>query len=122
MITMVVFIKRKKGITREEFSRYWFENHAPLVKSVPEFMRHVRKYVQHHPAPGHASAGSLFGDIADDYDGVGEIWFDSREGMNTALTEPRYLELVKPDEYTFIDMEGCLSFVAEERVMYDTTR
>lgn len=92
--------------------------HAPLVKSVPEFMCHVRKYVQHHSAPGAAEAGSLFGDISD-YDGVGEIWFDSRESMDEALNEPVYLGKIKPDERKFIDLDGCLSFISEERVMYD---
>ncbi|MGE0858036.1 MAG: EthD domain-containing protein [Gammaproteobacteria bacterium] len=118
MITMIVFVRRKQGLSREEFSRYWFERHAPLVKSVPEFMRHVRKYIQYHPAPGSNAAGSLFGDITD-YDGVGEIWFDSREAMNAALSEPRYLEIIKPDEREFIDLDGCLSFIGDERVMYD---
>ena len=118
MITMIVFVRRKAGLTREEFTRYWHDRHAPLVLSVPEFMRHVRRYVQYHDAPGAAAAGSLFGDISD-YDGVGEIWFDSREAMNAALNEPRYLELIKPDEMQFIDLAGCLSFVAEEHVMYD---
>lgn len=121
MITMIVFVRRKQGMSREEFSRYWFERHGPLVKSVPEFMRHVQKYIQYHPAPGSNAAGSLFGDITD-YDGVGEIWFDSREAMNAALSEPRYLEIIKPDEREFIDLEGCLSFIGDERVMYDGQR
>lgn len=118
MITMIVFVRRKQGITREEFSRYWFEQHGPLVLRTPEFMRHVRKYVQYHLAPGHAAAGSLFGDITD-YDGVGEIWFDSREAMNAALNEPRYLEIMRPDELKFIDLDGCLSFIGDERVMFE---
>ena len=118
MITMIVFIRRKKGMSREEFSRYYFEHHAPLVKSTPEFMRHVRKYAQYHPAPGSAEAGSLFGDITD-YDAVGEIWFDSRESMNEALSEPVYLKNVKPDEYRFIDIDACLSFVGDERILHD---
>lgn len=121
MITMIVCVRRKKGISREEFSRYWHDKHAPLVLSTPEFMQYVRKYVQYHFAPGQAAAGSLFGDISD-YDGVGEIWFDSREAMNAALNEPRYLEIMRPDEHKFIDLEGCLSFVAEERVIYDATQ
>jgi uncharacterized protein (TIGR02118 family) len=118
MITMVVFVRRVQSFSREEFTRYWHDQHAPLVMGTPEFMRHVRKYVQHHSADGMAAAGSLFGDISD-YDGVGEIWFDSRDAMNTALSEPIYLEKIKPDERKFIDLDGCLSFIAEEHVMYN---
>lgn len=64
MITMIVFVRRKAGLSREEFTRYWHDRHAPLVLDTPEFMRHVRRYVQYHSAPGHAAAGSLFGDIS----------------------------------------------------------
>lgn len=38
--------------------------------------------------------------------------------MQTALNEPIYLEKIKPDERKFIDLDGCLSFVSEEHVMY----
>ena len=58
-------------------------------------MRHVRKYIQYHFAEGKAAAGSLFGDIADDYDGVGVIWFDSRKSMNEALNETSILKRYK---------------------------
>ena len=121
MITMIVFVRRKADMSHDAFSRYWFEQHGPLVKSIPEFMRHVHKYIQYHPAPGQAAAGSLFGDIPD-YDGVGEIWFDSREAMNAAFREPRYLEIIKPDELRFIDIEACLSFIGDERVMFDSLK
>tara|TARA_R110002096_G_scaffold53317_4_gene138616 strand:- start:2862 stop:3308 length:447 start_codon:yes stop_codon:yes gene_type:complete len=116
---MIVYVKRKTGLTRAEFTRYWQDHHAPLILETPEFMRYVRKYVQYHFAPGEAAAGSLFGDIANDYDGVGAIWFDSRESMNAALNEPRYLEVMRPDEEKFIDLAGCLSFLAEEHVVFD---
>jgi hypothetical protein len=28
MIKVIAMMKRKRGITPEEFSRYWYENHA----------------------------------------------------------------------------------------------
>ena len=118
MITMIVFVRRKAGLTPEEFSDYWLHQHAPLVKSAPEFMRYVRKYVQHHPAPPETGGASPFGDTQD-YDGVGEIWFDSREAMTAAFAEPRYLEIIRPDEEKFFDAAGCLAFIASEYIMFD---
>ena len=50
---------------------------------------------------------------------VGEIWYDSREAMNASFQEPAYLEIIKPDELKFIDIAGCLSFIGDERVMFD---
>lgn len=117
MITMIIFVKRKAGLSPRAFSTYWFEQHAPLVRSVPEFMQHVRKYVQHHPAPA-SGAEAPFGNSGD-YDGVGEIWFDSRDSMATAFAEPRYLEIIRPDEEKFFDASRCLSFISTEHVMFD---
>jgi uncharacterized protein (TIGR02118 family) len=119
MIKLIVCVKRKPGLTREEFSQYWREQHGPLVKSVPEFMRHVRKYGQCHLTEETASGGALFGSVPD-YDGVGELWFDSPETMQQAFNEPRYLEIIRPDELKFIDHANCLSFQTEELIMSDS--
>ena len=116
MLKLIVCVKRKPGLTREEFSAYWRDNHGPLVKSVPEFMRHVRKYVQCHLTEGTASGEPLIGSIPD-YDGVGELWFDSPEALQQAFNEPRYLEIIRPDELKFIDLANCLSFQTEELTM-----
>lgn len=48
------------------------------------------------------------------YDGVAELWFDSVEELNRAFNEPRYLEIIRPDEYKFADLPGCISFVTHE--------
>ena len=117
MITSIVWMKRKKGMSLQAFQEYWYERHVPLVLGTPEFVRHVRKYIQYHPAPGGTKPGELFGDRAE-YDGVAELWFDSRDAMNAAFNEPMYLQNVRPDELEFVDLEGCLSFVAEARPIY----
>jgi uncharacterized protein (TIGR02118 family) len=118
MIAMIACAKRKAGISLAEFNRYWIEKHAPLVRSVPEFMRHVRKYVQFHCDPHGPPGGSPFGGSVD-YDGVGELWFDSRESMQTAFEEPRYLEIIRPDELKFLDLDKCIIFITQELVIYD---
>ena len=118
MITLIVFTVRRPDLNYKEFSEYWIDRHAPLVKSVPEFMRHVRKYVQHHRASGD-ELGTPFGN-SPDYDGVCEIWFDSRATMKAAFEEPRYLEIIRPDEQLFLDVGRCLSFIGDEHIMADT--
>lgn len=117
MITMIVFVTRKAGMSPAAFGTYWLEQHAPLVQSVPEFMRHVRKYVQHHPAAT-GDGEFIFGDDGG-YDGVGELWFDSREAMKAAFEEPRYLEIIRPDEERFFDATRCLSFISNAHIIFD---
>jgi uncharacterized protein (TIGR02118 family) len=118
MIAMIACAKRKAGMSLAEFNQYWIEEHAPLVRSVPEFMRHVRKYVQFHCDPQGPAGGSPFGGSVD-YDGVGELWFDSRESMKTAFEEPRYLEVIRPDELKFLDLDKCIIFITRELVIHD---
>ena len=109
MVKLIVCARRKPGMTHKEFARYWRENHGPLVRSVPEFIRHVRKYVQCHMVSNAAPLGA-----SSDFDGVAELWFDRVAELNEAFSEPRYLEVIRPDELKFADLANCVSFVTEE--------
>lgn len=109
MVKITIFVKRKAELTFEEFDTYWREKHAPLIKSVTDFSRHVRKYVQSHRSPEEFA----FADAAN-YDGVAELWFDDVESLNTAFTEPEYMEHIRPDELKFVDLEQCQSIIGEE--------
>jgi len=114
MVKLVICVKRKAGMSPADFHRYWKEVHAPTVKSVPEFMRHLRKYVQSHTVsdavPGFPAAS--------EYDGLAELWFDNLEEVGKAFHEPRYMEIIRPDEGKFADLAGSTLFVAEEIVMH----
>ncbi len=120
MITLIVAAKRKKGMSRDAFVKYWIETHAPLVKSVPEFIRHVKKYALYPLSPDGQDMPAL--GFAPEYDGVGELWFECRETMMEAFREPRYLEIILPDEGIFLDRDACLTFVTDELIMKDFQR
>lgn len=115
MVKLIVFAKRKAGMSFEEFDRYWLENHAKVVQSVPEFMRHVRKYTQCHLAKGSGPAGPV---AAAEFDGVAELWFDSVEAADLAFKEPRYLEIVRPDELKFVDLTASIGVITNEVPIY----
>jgi uncharacterized protein (TIGR02118 family) len=115
MVKFVVAVRRKPGMSAEEFHRYWRENHGPLVRSVPEFMRHVRRYVQSHTL---ADAASGFPAGGGSFDGYAELWFDDVESVRRAFQEPRYLEVIRPDEPKFADLSSCVVSVTEEVVIH----
>jgi hypothetical protein len=46
MIKLVVMIKRKSGMSKEDFDRYWSGPHAEQVLGCADFRRHIRRYVQ----------------------------------------------------------------------------
>jgi uncharacterized protein (TIGR02118 family) len=109
MVKLIICVTRKAGLTWEEYDAYWKNHHGNVVKSVPEFMRHVRKYTQCHLVKGAMPLGA-----AGNYDGVAELWFDSVAAIDQAFSEPRYLEIIRPDELKFVDLEKCMSFITEE--------
>jgi uncharacterized protein (TIGR02118 family) len=113
MIKSIGMMKRKKGITREQFVEHWEKIHAPLflAKDVPGF----RKYVQNHPAKG---AGPEF---ETDIDGISEMWFDDLESLKAfdrwLFSSPEAQDL-RDDSDKFIDSEARLPlFLAEEHVL-----
>ncbi|NJN52993.1 MAG: EthD domain-containing protein, partial [Gammaproteobacteria bacterium] len=92
----------------EEFDTYWREQHAPLLRSVTEFSRHVRRYVQCHRMDAQIFAGSQ------EWDGIVELCFDSVEAMEGAFAEPKYAEVIRADEMKFVDLDTARVFVGEE--------
>lgn len=117
MVKFVACLRRKSGMGVAEFHRYWKDVHGPLVKSVPEFFRYVRKYVQSHtvsePVSGFPAPTSP------PFDGIAELWFDSVADIGKAFAEPRYLEVIRPDEYKFLDLPSCGIFIVEEVTMHE---
>lgn len=117
-VKLSVVIKRRAGMTFAEFDRYWDTKHAEIVTSVPEFTRHVRRYVQAHVATdysGDADQSKLATQwgVAD-FDGIAELWFDSVDDMVRAFNEPAFIEKIAPDDEKFVDPVGTQLFVLNE--------
>jgi uncharacterized protein (TIGR02118 family) len=121
MIKLVFTIRRREGMTREEFQRYWREEHAALVKRVAPTLR-IRRYVQTHAretALDEALAGAR-GSGPGVYDGVAELWWDSIEDVVAASTSEEGIaagrELLE-DEQRFIDLSRSPIWLGEENVV-----
>ena len=87
MIKMVFPLRRREGMSREEFQRYWRGQHAPLVERHAEAL-HIRRYVQVHARDtdlDDAIAGPR-GSAPRYYDGVAELWWDSLDDLLAAFT------------------------------------
>ena len=118
MIKLVFTIRRREGMTREEFQRYWREQHAPLVTRHAETLR-IRRYVQTHAretALDAVMAGAR-GSEPGVYDGVAELWWDSLEDLAAAASsdagQAAAAELVE-DEARFIDLPHSPIWLGEE--------
>ncbi|OAI43572.1 ethyl tert-butyl ether degradation protein EthD [bacterium SCGC AG-212-C10] len=115
MIKLTFCLKRNPDMTREEFQKYWRENHAPLVASVAETLR-IRRYVQTHSLPSDVNVGlqrSRGG--PEEYDGVAELWWDSLADINRDEPAARAAgRMLLEDERKFIDLANSPLWLSEE--------
>lgn len=109
MIKLMIAVKRKPGLSHEQFRQHLSMQHARLIKACPATAKYLRKYVQSYSMPaglgGHDNA----------FDGAAELYFDTVEDMNKFFSDPDYLAQVNPDEGRFADLERSMFFVTEER-------
>ena len=108
MIKSLTFIKKKPGLSKEEFLRYWKETHGPLAARV---VPGLKKYVQCHPVPGFES----------DIDGIVELWWDSPEAFQAFLSwrQTDAAQVLKDDEEQFLDTSRWVRFVAQEHLIVE---
>jgi uncharacterized protein (TIGR02118 family) len=104
MIKRVSFLRRKEGMSREQFFAHWTGPHAEIVKQMPG----VR--------------GLRFGKVrswtpeASAWDGVGEVWFDSIEAAEDAFATEPYRSLLIEDRKRFMaEAQSC--FVEEQTAL-----
>ena len=118
MIKLVFCVRRRAGMSVDEFQAYWWDQHGPLVRQHAEALG-IRRYVQTHGRPTPVDdALRASRDAPEAYDGVAELWFDSIETLGTAAASPEGLAAgaaLLEDERHFIDHAASPLFLAEER-------
>lgn len=112
MTSLVVCIRRKPGMTREEYSDHWRDIHAPLIRNCPDFTRHLVRYTQYHMADAESAVARMFG-VSADFDGVAVLTFHSTDGLARAFAEPQYIAQIRPDEFNFVDLDNSVSFITD---------
>jgi uncharacterized protein (TIGR02118 family) len=121
MIKLVFTIRRRAGMTREEFQRYWREDHAELVRTHADTL-HIRRYVQTHARDTDFDETLSRSRQSEPryYDGVAELWWDSIEDMLAAATSKAGLaagQALLEDEQRFIDLPRSPIWLGEENVV-----
>ena len=113
MVRLISLVYRKKGLSDDEFYRYWSGPHGRLVASVIPF---ARRYVQNHP--------EAFPGMTYDADGIIEMWFDSLEDVQKYLNWRNSGEAydLKEDEDTFLDFKKTRRYVVHEHEFQTTGR
>jgi uncharacterized protein (TIGR02118 family) len=108
MIRLVFLLRRKPGLSLEDFQRYWREEHGPLVAGHAKHIG-VSRYTQSHRVedPANEAMHRARGGMEPAYDGVAELWWESEEALaaagNTPAGQAAGAALLE-DEARFIDL------------------
>ena len=76
LIKRLGILRRKDGITHQQFVEHWLERHAALCVKLPGLVRYSVNLVDRGRFPHF------------DYDGFSELWFDSEAEMIASLESP----------------------------------
>lgn len=88
---ILLFMKRRPGMSMEAFQDYYENHHAPLcAKYASGVSRYIRRFLTPHPNPETGERGEL------PYDVITELWFEDEAVFRATV---QYLSTsIMPDE------------------------
>lgn len=115
MFKVVALLKRRPGMSMEEFKDYYERVHLPLGAQYLKgnAIQHMRRFLTPMPSP-------VSGEIPDsDCDAIMEMWFENREQFEQAMKpfqEPGLAARIVADEANLFDRDRIRMFFVEEHV------
>jgi uncharacterized protein (TIGR02118 family) len=94
MVKFFFILRRKPGLSAEEFHRYWKNVHGPIVSRLPGLVRYVQHHVESVARPEYAQDDAPI-------DGIVETWWESPEALQRVRGSPE-LQAVVEDEPNFM--------------------
>lgn len=121
MLKLMIFIKKKDGITFSEFVDHYEKSHAPLIsRHLSEYFTDYRRnFINHDDEYNFEGTFDRPGDLKAPpaFDVITEIWFDSRSDlveMYKVLRTPEIALEVAQDEEKFMDRQSLKVLIANE--------
>lgn len=120
MFKLIMTMKRRAGMSFEQFVDYYHKHHLPNVFAILPptengATMHRRNFIQRDHA-----FNDVIGDGRTDsnppFDAITEVEFDTREDAEAAMRlffDPRYIDRIKEDELKFIDPLSNKFYVVE---------
>jgi hypothetical protein len=115
MIKLIEIVPRRQDLTHSQFLRHLSTTHLQVVDRVPEFRNRVRHYMQNHLFVEPHELATIEGlPISAGGDAIIEVWWDGMADILGAFQEPRYMEIIRPDELAFGDVPGAWGVTTSE--------
>lgn len=109
-------LRRKPGMTWQEFSDYWRDVHAPLVAERAEVLgikRYVQVRTQQNPRL-HAQLQARNDGSPEPFDGIAELWFDPDDSGPGGEAAAKAARELLDDERNFIDLPNSPIWYGDE--------
>jgi len=107
-VKVIEVVRRRPGMSVEDFQDYWLNTHGPIVSRLPGMQR----YVQSHARLGGYRKGDL------PFDGIAEVSFASKQELAAIASTPEFAA-AKADEPNFIDTDALVEIVVDDVVIKD---
>jgi len=86
MVKLVYCVRRKVGMSREEFQARWLDVHGPLARSLRKQLPMMKRYVQSHTIAQETNdALRSSRGTGEEYDGITEMWLESLDDLGSDL-------------------------------------
>lgn len=120
MFKIMITMKRRAGMTMEQFIDYYHNHHLPnvfaiLPPSEPGARVHRRNFINRDD-PFLAVIGDGRADANPPFDAITEIEFDEQADAEKAMRlffDEQYINRIKQDERNFVDMPSVKFYVVE---------
>lgn len=115
MLKLTYCLRRKPGLTWEEFSDYWRNTHAPLVRDRAAVLG-IHRYVQVRTVQDRETMARMQArndGSPEPFDGIAELWYESRGATPSPEAAKAARELLE-DERNFIDLPSSPMWLGEE--------
>jgi uncharacterized protein (TIGR02118 family) len=112
-VKIMAMLKRKAGLSMEEFIDYYENHHVPLIRRIVPYMQDYRRNYVRGGSSGRPKDGT-----GPDCDVITEAWFASREDFAKFKAEglnAESREAITQDELKFLDRDFIRLFVVDER-------
>jgi uncharacterized protein (TIGR02118 family) len=106
MAKMIFFLRQRPDVSREEMVKQWTgQQHRSVVWKIPGLTRWTQNRIS--SAPGEPLC-----------DAIGELWFQSDEVLQQALTSPEWASAVE-DAGRFLDLSKSGLIIVDEQPVPD---
>ena len=97
-------VKRKAGMSLEDFRTYWAEAHSPLACKLPGIQRYVLCL----------TVDAAYAYAEPRWDGVSQIWVENLVALQHMRESEEYTVGTSSDAEEFLDVDSVASFAARE--------